>query len=94
MTHIDKTYEWFTRATSEAHGSRDQALAWLETPNARVKAARISFRLGDPAVLLDRARAEFTKMELPTWGDPLTAQNWMADQLQRIFDSMESACDE
>ncbi len=86
MDSIEQTFAWFFDECGMAAKPHDQALAWLRTPNARVKASRIGY--GDILAgdLLDTARRDFESIDLPHWEDPLEAEEWMEGRLEWLFD--------
>jgi hypothetical protein len=65
-----EAYRWFLDVPPGATASKERALAWLDTPNARVAATAVGFGKIQADELLDRARDRLLASALPDWENP------------------------
>ncbi len=83
-TFTDRVFAWFYDVNGPADASRRRALAWLDTPNARVVAARLTVDAHLFEALLECARNVIHSTEsLPNWQTPGHAEQY----LRAILDS-------
>lgn len=86
-TLVDRTYAWWTGHDGFGDISRQRALAWTETPNARVVAARVGYGTTPPETLLVRLRERIhTAPGLPPWGTPADAETALRAMLEECAD--------
>jgi hypothetical protein len=88
------TFQWFYDEHSKheevSERSRTIAMAWLDTPNARVAAMAIGFRRVPPDVLIEAARRRVLAQTVPSdWATPDDAEHDLRELLRSCFESQE-----
>lgn len=84
---VDEVFRWFYgTASDEKDASRKRALAWLETPNAKVAATRIGYGMTEAQHLLAFTRSHIVEApSLPDWDTPSEAENDLREYLHECL---------
>lgn len=84
-----KTFRWFYEQDDHGNAhtrSRRIALAWLDTPNARVAAAAIGFGRISPDVLIEATRRRIlADNPLGDWTTPAEAEQYLREVLRQCY---------